>query len=343
MTTRYTFGVEFEVVLPSDTASHHVAAQRLALITALPVITGSRTATTRQDAPEWRIVSDGSIRGGAGAEFVSPVLRGDEGIAQVKKIADALQVMGATANGSCGFHVHVGGVRGADLGFFKRLVKLYARFEPVIDSFMPPSRRGNSNTYCRGLSAANVAAVDNADSFDRLIQAATGLPASTYNARFFKLNLVAFRKHRTVEFRQHAGTVDSAKAIAWIKTCLRMVAAAAAGKTGDATAAPAPESFAALPAKARKVAEFVTRPEGATRREIIEGTDWAALSVNRQARLAGITLREIRSRGESRFYATATVASPVAVDLESFAALIEAPAEDAAYLAQRRDRFNGQQ
>jgi hypothetical protein len=342
MSTRYTFGVEFEIVLPSDTASHSAAAQRLALITGLPVITGSRTATTRQDAPEWRVVSDASIRGGAGAELVSPVLRGEDGFSQVKKIADALQVIGAIANASCGFHVHVGGVRGADLGFFKRLVKLYARFEPVIDSFMPPSRRGNSNTYCRGLSAANVAAVDNADSFDRLIHAATGLPASTYSARFFKLNLVAFRKHRTVEFRQHAGTVDSAKAIAWIRTCLRMVAAAAAGKSGEASAAPAPESFASLPAKTRKVAEYVTRPEGATRREIIEGTDWAALSVNRQARLAGITLREIRVRGESRFYATATVAAPVAVDLDSFATLIEATPEESAYLAERRARFSQQ-
>jgi hypothetical protein len=340
MTTRYTFGVEFEVVLPNHTASHVDAARRLSTITGLPVTIASRTGRVDASSQAWRIVHDGSIRGGIGAELVSPVLRGDDGLAQVKKIADALQVIGATANSTCGFHVHVGGLRAADLSFFRNLVKLYAKFEPVIDTLMPVSRRGNANTYCRSVDAQAVAnrGIDAATSFESLVFAATGLPATDYSARFFKLNLVAFRKHRTVEFRQHAGTVDSAKAIAWIKTCLRMVEAAANGKTGEG-AAPAPESFATLPTKARKVAEYVTRPEGATRREILEGTDWAALSVNRQARVAGIQVREVRVRGESRFYAEATVASPV--DLDSFVSLIGATPEESAFLAQRRAQING--
>lgn len=339
MTTRYTFGVEFEVVLPRDTPTHAFAAERLALITTLPVTTASRTGRVDASSQAWRIVHDGSIRGGISAEIVSPVLRGEEGLAQVKKIADALQAMGAVANASCGFHVHVGGLRGTDLSFFKNLVKLYARFEPVIDTLMPVSRRGNANTYCRSVNANRD--IDAATSFESLVTAATGLPATNYGARFFKLNLVAYRKHRTVEFRQHAGTVDSAKAIAWIKTCLRMVEAAASGKTGDAPA-PAPSSFDHFPKeKTRRVAAMITRPEGATRAECMEGTGWGVLSVGKHAAIAGIQIREVKVRGVVRYFAIATVNCPVAIDLESFAALIGSTPEESAFLARRRAELNG--
>ena len=302
---RHTFGVEFETVLPAHLAGHAGAARRISELTGLSIIVGSRTAPTGRDSRDWRIVPDGSVRGaGTAAELVSPILQGEDGLAEVKKIADALVTIGATVNQSCGFHVHVGNLRGADIGFFRNLVKLYSKFEPVIDSLMPPSRRAGANVYCKSLTGVNLAAIDRARNLDSLIQAATGLARSNYGARFFKLNLAAFLKHSTVEFRQHAGTIDSKKAVAWIKTCLRMVVAARDGKTGAAHAS-APVNLELLPTKARKVAEYVTRQDGASRREILDGTDWSALSVNRQARLAGLQIQERRVAGEVRYYAVA--------------------------------------
>ena len=55
--------------------------------------------------------------------------------------------MGATANRSCGYHVHLDA---ADLtaSDIRAIVTRYADHESEIDAFMPPSRRGNANTYC---------------------------------------------------------------------------------------------------------------------------------------------------------------------------------------------------
>ena len=36
----------------------------------------------------------------------------------------------------------------------KNLFKLWLKFEDVLDTFQPPSRRGNANTYCRPISKA---------------------------------------------------------------------------------------------------------------------------------------------------------------------------------------------
>ena len=53
----------------------------------------------------WKIVSDSSVRGGF--EVVSPVLQGEAGLDEVRKATTALDDMGATANRSCGYHVHL--------------------------------------------------------------------------------------------------------------------------------------------------------------------------------------------------------------------------------------------
>jgi hypothetical protein len=337
MLPAFTFGVEFEVIFP---APHSNAARELSAQTGIAVNVGDRLAPTHAGVTAWKIVHDGSVRGtGFGGELVSPILQGADGLAQVETMCRALTAIGASVNQSCGFHVHVG-ARGGDLAFFKNLVKLYAKFEPVIDGLMPASRRGGTNVYCRSLASANLPAVDSAASFAQLVEAQTGIRATgrgpAYHQRFFKLNLTAFQKHSTVEFRQHAGTIDAEKATNWIKCCLRMVAAAKAGKTGMQRA-PRPTSFDHLrDSKTRRTAEMICRPEGATRSEIIAGTDWAALSVNRQARLAGIQVTVVRSRGVDRFYAVADAGQDTPIDLPAFVALIEAADAEAEFLNRRQ-------
>ena len=48
----------------------------------------------------------------------------------------------------CGLHVHFD-ARSMKLKAVKNLFKLWLKFEDVLDTFQPPSRRGNTNTYCR--------------------------------------------------------------------------------------------------------------------------------------------------------------------------------------------------
>ena len=332
----HTFGAEFEAIFPPSCFSKIEIARRVAQVSGLQVEAGSRTAPTSISATAWKVVDDGSVHGaGIAAELVSPILRGDEGLEQVRKICEAMQTIGATVNQSCGFHVHVGVGRGAELSFFKNLVKLYAKFEPAIDSVMAPSRRGSINTYCRSLAQANIPAVDAAASLPALIEAQTRLPRGTYQERFFKLNLKAFTKHFTVEFRQHSGTTDAIKATNWIKTCIRMVIAAKNGKSGTPRG-PLPTTFDHLTdPKAKRTAELICRPQGATRAEIIDGTDWRALSVNRQARLAGISINVVRERGTDRYYAVTEAGSDMPADLGTLVQLIESSSDESAFLTER--------
>jgi hypothetical protein len=38
-----------------------------------------------------------------------------------------------------------------------------------------------------------------------------------FGTRYARVNLEAWRRHRTIEFRQHGGTVEAEKALAWIR------------------------------------------------------------------------------------------------------------------------------
>jgi hypothetical protein len=326
--SQLTFGAEFEVILPPG---FHRATAALAVSqhSGIPVdaAIGPRSG--------WKVVGDGSLSGN-GLEFVSPILKGQDGLDQVRKICAGLVSIGATINSSCGMHVHVG-VRGEPVDFFKTLVKLYGRFEDALDSIMPPSRRQNGAFYCKSVKLVNPAAIDNARSAAELadaIRRSSGAPAPKYH----KVNLVPARKP-TVEFRHHAGTVDADKAINWIIVCLKLVAAAKAGKTGAGPAIA--RDFSRLDAKARAVAEAIAKPEGATADEIRATHGFRALSVKRQAAIAGLEVRIVRERGKERFFIVAQTdpARTVPPTLDGLFEVIDATPEEAAFLRGRAQRL----
>lgn len=230
-----TFGVELEFLLPrgrySDgPVSQHSLAARLTeagVLTSVEVY-GHSTPTN------WKIVTDGSLTGRmcSGYELVSPILKGEAGLSALAKACDVLQAAGCKINKTCGFHVHVG-ARSHGVSFFRNLVKLYAAAEPTIDSFLAPSRRGHANRYCMPVRF-NEADLDLAQSVDE-VAAAVGQGAQrqggqTTRLRHRKLNLAAFWRHGTVEFRHHQGTVDGRKAGHWVRLVLRMCLAAAKGE-----------------------------------------------------------------------------------------------------------------
>jgi len=164
----------------------------------------------------WKIVPDASVLDGF--EVVSPILQGPEGLAQVEKVSAALVAAGGKVQKDCGFHVHVDAqdLSGATL---INIVNRYARYEAQIDAFMPSSRRGSNNYYCKPMASV-------ANTLSSL-----GLTASTQQVmgqihdRYWKLNLASFVRHGTVEFRQHSGTVESKKMIPWIIFCINFVEA----------------------------------------------------------------------------------------------------------------------
>ncbi|MDR6195654.1 amidoligase family protein [Siphonobacter sp. SORGH_AS_0500] len=159
--------------------------------------------TTRN---HWKTVSDGSVQGTDTFELVSPILEGLQGLEQVKTVCRVLSQLRAKINKTCGLHIHFD-AEGFGLDQMKNMVVNYAHYEGIIDSFMPTSRRADNNTYCKSIT--NLARLVRVT---HTIRDLVGLQSS----RFYKMNLQAYLRHQTIEFRQHSGTVEFEKISNWI-------------------------------------------------------------------------------------------------------------------------------
>lgn len=195
----------------------------------------------------WKVVTDASL-GAGGFEVVSPVLSGEEGLAQVRTVLDALRRARARVDKSCGLHVHIGA---ADFSVneFRNIAKNYVVFEDFFDAIMPLSRRGTNNMWTRSNRSIFGPGYDNAAAqrgVDRLnaiqgrnarneiismmhggCQACLMGRPHRCDRRYYKLNLTAFFQHGTIEFRQHSGTVEADKAVNWIRLLIQFVNRAA--------------------------------------------------------------------------------------------------------------------
>lgn len=160
----------------------------------------------------YKLVSDSSIRGENSCECVSPILKGASGIDSLRGVCEALNEIGAEVNKSTGLHIHFD-ARGISEKHFCRIVKNYRRVEKAIDSFMPESRQGNNNYYCGSLQGEEI---DDICTRDGLIQ--------HLESRYYKVNVQAFRRHGTIEFRQHSGTTDFTKIERWIFFLRKLIA-----------------------------------------------------------------------------------------------------------------------
>jgi hypothetical protein len=158
----------------------------------------------------WKIVTDGSLNGNQTFEVVSPILIGENGLEQVRKVCEVLHENNALINKSCGLHVHFCAEK-FDLKQWKNLYKNYALLEPVIDSLMPQSRRDNNNQYCKSLNSKQNLHIK-IDQSRSLQEIAVFFGQS----RYFKINPLSYSRHNTVEFRQHSGTIEFSKIQNWV-------------------------------------------------------------------------------------------------------------------------------
>jgi hypothetical protein len=214
------YGVEIEHLIP-DALTVHQLADRLTQAGVRTEVEGYNHIVRGH----WKFVSDASLTRQAGYstwELVAPKLMGEDGLEQIRKVSAVLVAAGCRVNQSCGLHVHVDATN-RQLPWFKNLFRLYAQFEPVIDTVLAPSRRGSSNQWCRPVRYAP--AMDQATNLHQL-RAAYAQDVGNLRARYKKLNLESFFRHSTVEFRAHQGTVEARKIINWITFCLKLALAA---------------------------------------------------------------------------------------------------------------------
>jgi len=168
----------------------------------------------------WKIVPDVSAQW----ELVSPILKGKDGIKQARIVIDALnKIDGVTINSTCGVHVHVGS-EDATAKKVGNLLKYWAKNEAVVDSVLAPSRRNSSwaqsliDSRIGGCTASSSAIKRFCNDVDRNIEedgTIEGLYRRITRTRRKSINLKAYLKYRTIEFRGHGASMDSEKVTNW--------------------------------------------------------------------------------------------------------------------------------
>lgn len=208
--TNRRFGVEIELVgLTVDQAS---AALIGAGINAPAVRYG-----IHRIKETWKVVHDGSV-GYDGAEVVSPILQGAEGLRQVAQVLKALKAAGGTVNRNCGLHVHVD-VSGLTEPEIHNVLWRYASSEHILNHYHPHRRRQGASMCLSHLSRLK----------PFLGQGYTLQVVTRRTPRCVSVNPHAYTRYGTVEFRQHEGTLDHREALPWIKFCLAFTEASRLG------------------------------------------------------------------------------------------------------------------
>lgn len=181
---------------------------------------------THMVTAEWKLVTDASVSGGW--ELVSPILQGDAGLAEVQRVTALFSGSAARVDRRCGFHVHVD-ANGLTADEIKFIVCRYAKYEDTIDRFMPLSRRSNNNHHCQSLRriAENCETTPAEDlqprEFIRKVAEKIHHGYQYEIGRYHKVNVDAYLRHGTIEFRHHSGTLNSEKIGNWIRFCLQFV------------------------------------------------------------------------------------------------------------------------
>mgnify|MGYP002225217285 FL=1 len=140
----YAFNRKFGIEIEAYNCSRERLARELREV-GIEVTVESYNHTTR---PHWKLVTDSSISGNDTFELVSPILVGEAGLRELEKVCWVLDLCDVKVNGSCGLHVHIDAA-GFSMETWRNLALSYKHLEPVIDKFMPASRR--DNYYCKGL------------------------------------------------------------------------------------------------------------------------------------------------------------------------------------------------
>lgn len=151
-----------------------------------------------------KIVSDSSLTGENTNEVVLPPYSDFDAL---QVFCSALKSVGCKVNRSCGLHVHID-ARDISSDHATRLINNYRYMYDYIKQILAPSRLASS--FCHlNRPAAPVA------TWRGLLQ--------KYPNRYQAVNVQAYRRHKTVEFRQHQGSLDFDKIKRWVTFCESLV------------------------------------------------------------------------------------------------------------------------
>jgi hypothetical protein len=151
----------------------------------------------------------------SGMEFISPILYGDEGLAEIEKICDQAAERGWVVDSDCGLHIHLD-MRGESVAALKSVAYAYILTDKVWRK-LADSYRADNCTYCRapGGSRARIESTsDTMESWENYCNR---------QDRYELCNLNAFTRHGTYEIRLYQGSIDKAEITNWIKIHTRFI------------------------------------------------------------------------------------------------------------------------
>lgn len=155
---------------------------------------------------EWKVERDGSVS--SGGEVVSPILSGEDGFQQIKKVATAVRQAGGRINTNCGLHIHLG-MRDLTKAQRAKLIQRWYANSVVVNQFVSRSRWGNR--YCQQASAREI---------NYWVNQLTNENTDPDGIKMRSLNIAPFKKIGTYEFRLHQGSLSPKKIVTWIKFLL---------------------------------------------------------------------------------------------------------------------------
>lgn len=153
---------------------------------------------------------DGSVDG---MEFVSPILYGDEGLNEVRKICGHARRLDWEIDSSCGLHLHVDLTDEDGQDCFK-LAYAYMHTYDFWTSFISDARK--RNYYCARHTYSDPDILSYRDFNDWCTFASNG-------SRYDWVNWYAYLQHGTVELRHHTATLNGEKICNWIKSHTRFI------------------------------------------------------------------------------------------------------------------------
>lgn len=235
-----TFGIEIECFVPHASLLHYGIE--------VGSYSGGYTISTTGFPSGWKASADSSLKnsfGGdyRGVEFVSPVLRGLEGLTQAAEMAALIKGLGGKVNDTCGCHVHVGvpsvlGNRANDFdlvsNFIVRLLHLSMKHEYALLA-MNGNRSRIGNRYCQTIKEVwgKTKPYYKYDYFVRQVEqhrvrVGRNVEYRSHVSRYHTINLASLLEHKTVEFRVFGGTLNPSKVVNYIITAIGLCHRAAA-------------------------------------------------------------------------------------------------------------------
>ena len=156
---------------------------------------------------EWGCVYECST---PGREFISPILQGDEGFAEIKVMCDIAEEHRWRVDHSCGLHVHID-ARDLSSGQLLQVAYAYRRSYPLWKKFVGDERSRNSMCGSPQYDGSDIREAEHIEDFVE------------GRDRFEYINWRSYLRHGSIEIRAYRGTLATREICNWVALHTRFV------------------------------------------------------------------------------------------------------------------------